>query len=750
MDDIWESIHLDERGSFSFKDMAPEKIEAIRRVAEDARRAGVSVKDWMLKLKHPLAQAEKMQRVVDELGKIIPMEEPYTTTQGLREGEPVNKGRIEWTDNAGNKLSVSKVYGGEQKDLSKIKKMKISFTKEWAPMVFFIKKSGSKVLKSLGDWAIQAEFTGKLQKQASWSEIKAQFKEFTARTGEKLKELGKFLINRQKNGAVRLERMGIDPKTVKDFSGDPIVSWIDSLMKDAFSEVNNTRTKAGLSPIPPLDDYFTFMYSEVIADLFGNKPNRFMEANSIVVRRYNRYKEKLFGSLKPRSRFGLEARLELDPRTVLKRYMEQQIDYKNFTPIVNKINQLSKPLKTGEFRTTPKGDRIEKLFDLSKENPALYEYMRRWGNWLAGQDLGTKGRISSIFGAGEGTKLARGLNVLRRNMTMTMLGANVRTGAIQLTALRNTAGEFGVVRTVGGIAEMLIPGHRKMAYAKSKKLNLRKAELELDEIVRGIGGTASNLSRLSTAHINYIDSWTAASSWLTAYRTGKTSKKLGGKGLSEAEAINLAEVSVDMTQGSSIRSMLAPIQRTAMGKAITLFQTFTISDWNFLYSEIFGVGTKGVSKKQVVRRVYSYILATTAFNILIEDGLHLNSPFPTPIRAAMNSIDEGDESYKVALNVLTELTEGVPGIGSAAKYGSSLLGPIAGLVADATTATFSDPFNDNKMDGVSTFWEETGKAAPIPGLGQFSKSKSAYERGESPLGTALGSRTKKTSLGGLR
>ena len=63
MDDIWESIHLDERGSFSFKDMAPEKIEAIRRLTEDARRAGVSVKDWMLKLKYPLAQAENNRGV---------------------------------------------------------------------------------------------------------------------------------------------------------------------------------------------------------------------------------------------------------------------------------------------------------------------------------------------------------------------------------------------------------------------------------------------------------------------------------------------------------------------------------------------------------------------------------------------------------------------------------------------------------------------------------------------------------------
>jgi len=289
-----------------------------------------------------------------------------------------------------------------------------------------------------------------------------------------------------------------------------------------------------------------------------------------------------------------------------------------------------------------------------------------------------------------------------------------------------------------------------MAARKSKLLELRKAELELADIVNNFSGVTSSAGRLSTAHIQFTDSLTATASWLAAYRNAKARK------LPEPKAVEFAEDVTSMTQGSSLKSQLAPIQRTAVGKALTLFQTFTISDWNLMYSEIFGVGTKGIPTKTVIGRVYRTIVATTLFNTLFEDVIGINSPFPTPIRTVVEGMEEGKEPFNIALDMMLELMEPLPLIGGAAKFGNTPLGPIASSARDLFVS-LSDPFNEDKLDDTGPLWEAGGRFLPVPGLGQFAKSKRAFERGESPYGIVQGSYTKGgggmeglSGLGGLQ
>lgn len=429
--------------------------------------------------------------------------------------------------------------------------------------------------------------------------------------------------------------------------------------------------------------------------------------------------------------------LNRDPFDVLHRYLDQQIEHKNLTPIIAKIAEITKPLKDGKETYTNKAGEVKernKFYFMSKENPGAHEFLVRWSNWLGGADI-----TNPLYGL-EGGKLARALNVMRRNITINRLGANIRTGAIQITALKNTWAMVGLPKTVEGIAGVLSPRLKALAKNNSQVLDLRKSEIAIDELYSGKGKTAA-VGKMSTAHIQYMDSITASMSWIAAYKAGKV------RGLKSERLFEYADDITTMTQGSSLRGHVAPIQRTAVGKALTLFQTFTISDWNLMYREVFGIGNEGVSKGMVVRRVMDTIIATTLFNMLFEDVLGTNSPLPTPIRAAVDAAEEGANTPEIIGRVLKELIEPIPVIGGAARYGSDPLGPVAEAVY-AWSKSLSDPFNTNKMDDAGPFWETTTTMAlPTPGTGQFQKSRRAIERGASPTEIILGPRKGKKKSG---
>jgi hypothetical protein len=216
---------------------------------------------------------------------------------------------------------------------------------------------------------------------------------------------------------------------------------------------------------------------------------------------------------------------------------------------------------------------------------------------------------------------------------------------------------------------------------------------------------------------------TAIATWNGAFKLGKE------RGLSTRRAINFADDVVTRTQASALPGDLAPIQRSALGKTFTLFQTCVINDWGFLTRDVLGIRNAKMSSDLVMKKVMTYIAATTLFNTLFETA-GVQSPFPTPIRDTMKSIEEGDPGHITAVEVAFGLLDPIPVIGSA-RYGKGPGGPTVEAMSEFVKSARGAPMAKPLPEAAGVF---TG----IPGVAQAGKMTRAQKRGEGIYGQLIG------------
>jgi hypothetical protein len=103
-------------------------------------------------------------------------------------------------------------------------------------------------------------------------------------------------------------------------------------------------------------------------------------------------------------------------------------------------------------------------------------------------------------------------------------------------------------------------------------------------------------------------------------------------------------------------------------------------------------------------------------NVIYEDILGMQSPFPTIFRRMAASLKAGDSAPVAALKGAREVTELMPGVSSMTKYGSHPLGAVAELLG--TTAGKIGGRKGPQPSG----YELAGKWIGFPGGGQLAKS----------------------------
>lgn len=242
---------------------------------------------------------------------------------------------------------------------------------------------------------------------------------------------------------------------------------------------------------------------------------------------------------------------------------------------------------------------------------------------------------------------------------------------------------------------------------------------------------------------------TAIATWNGAFKLATDN------GMKFERAVNFADDVVTRTQASALPGDLAPIQWSAFGKSVTLFQTFVINNWGFLTKDVLGLGNVSISNDVALRKVIRLVSAMTAANILLEGwgewgGLGLQSPFPTPIKDIQRSIENNDPAVTTALKVAFGLIDPVPVIGSA-RYGKGPGGPVLELGYETVRSLQGAPM-------AKPLPEIAGKILGVPGTTQIGKSLRAKERGESTYGIVVGryrpedyaKRKRKNPLGGLK
>jgi len=414
-------------------------------------------------------------------------------------------------------------------------------------------------------------------------------------------------------------------------------------------------------------------------------------------------------------RVGGKYKLKLDPFEVLEIYEGQAIRHIQLSPLIAKLRELQTVIKDPETGGS---------FRIGQDNPVLAATLHSWTNHIAGLKP-TGFTLPPVF-----EKLMLRIN---SNLTAAILGANLRSAMIQVSALRNTVSEVGFGYTLRGISSLIDPRARNMAMRKSKVLSSRRYDITVEDALRGIrSGRIGELQRFGTRVVmkplQILDIETAKACWHGAYKYGLDELGYGPK-----RAAVYADDIVTKTQASALPGDIAPVQRAVAGRFLTLFQTFTINDWNFLIRDVLGMRNATVDTPMAFAKAMRYVAATTLFNILFEDVLHIQSPFPTPIRAFRESLERGDDTPSLAWNVGKEFIEPIPIVG-AARYGKGPGGPGVELLNETVKYITRKPM-------AQPAWKLGGEWLGLPGTAQVAKTVRARRRGETPYGQVVGTYT---------
>ena len=758
---------LNERGSVSFEKLPPEKLEALRRLQEDARRACKTVYDLVREMGESEAVAKAISELARQLSKRIDMSKPSVGLEDFETGDVISTGK----DRKRGEYLVKqpKVYKSELDAIRAAKDPKRSFvgqaTKEYVTTPQMIKELDSPYYKQLQRtyWETETRIADMIKDHADG--LSKQVKRLNRKSRERI---GTNLYWRQKDIRARMEKDGFKESDIPKLTEreQQFVDYIDPLLEDMGFRINQARVSSGLNPIKLIqDDYFTVAYVESFAERIGLSANIIRDNPKVINSRFARFLETPFKYKKRRSKEGLKKQLKFDPVETFDTYMRSAIRHEQMTPLASKIHATLKPLKTGEFYKTKSGKTKERLFMMDKEKPNLARWSRRWANTIAGRDLQAMG---TLVDSPANNFIDMAARKLSRNLVVALMSGSIRSAEIQVGALRNTSGRIGLDYTAYGVAEaarLAAKGEFTKVKNRSRVLKTRLADISMTEFFSGVRrGKRALAAKIGLTPLKYMDYSTAVATWLGAEKfalnkiqkaqtTGKfgTLKEHGieySKKLSREEmARRFADDIVVETQGSSLVGDIAPIQRSAVGKLVHLFQTFTISDWNMLYKDVFGVNRK-LSKKLKAKRMINYLIATTLLNMFFEDVLDINSPMPTPIRAAMKSAEEGKSGAEIALDVAKEMGEPLPLVGGALRYGFSPAGAVVQTFGELFEA-LSDRSKRSSVlprtldSGIARktalAGESLAKLYGIPYTGQIAKSARAAKRGESPYAIIQGS-----------
>jgi hypothetical protein len=739
------TLITDESGQVSFlgnEGLSSSQKQAAQRLQADAQRLGVEVTELMKSL--GFGDAENYLYSSYLAGLSNPVPPPVVQPRGMTlDPQAVARGDKVVVQNKNGSLNKAPIYNTERSVLQQAKDIKQSFFPFLESPLRLFEEAG---LKELIYYPYRsAERAYRTARQALTQELYALSKNLTREQREAITAHAYSLdpagqkINQFNNKA---------PRALTD-NEKVVYDTLRNAYDELFKRINEVRKAIGQEPLDKIPNYFTFVRAFSMAEELGLAPNPLLSPKNVVAATYAKYSSVPFAHAKKRT--GAAYKADLDAFSIFSQYGQRALKYINLTPFTAKVKEL-----ISSDLPDPKTGKLN--WKLEDNLPQTYKFLSEWNNFVSHGYQSSLGRV-----------VDRGINMLNKNLAFSLLSANLRSGLIQPTAIRNTYTEIGAKYTAEGIKmsiEDIYQGgkNREFAMKNSQVLDtrqmadvydsvydsikkLRGSEIAQDIKAQPVAGTIRSLGAardmLGSAGFKLLkigDFETALATWNGSYKFA--TEKLGYSG---KQAFNYADDVVTRTQASSLPGDLAPIQRSMLGRALTMFQTFVINDWNFLTRDVLGLKSGQGLTKDVAIKGARMIAATTILNMFLEDALGLNSPFPRPIKELVGQIREGENFENIASKVGLELVEPVP-ILSGTRYGRAPGGPILEMIGDAAEKLRGGAYA-NKKKGMITEIREEGltsgnladvfshpvtKLGGVPGAAQFTKTFRAMERGESP------------------
>ncbi len=346
---------------------------------------------------------------------------------------------------------------------------------------------------------------------------------------------------------------------------------IKQLMDVTYERINASREFSGLEPLPRTENYFTFIRKFTLMEEAGFAPGvisaqEFTALGGEDVHMHhvaNRFEKERTWSTRD---------LETDAFYVVEKYMKNALRSIHMTPVLTRLQKWNNDI-TFQYN-----------------NYHAHKFLQDFLDYSMGKKL-------SDF------KLNPVLNYLNNSIPAFVLSFNVQSMFVQPSALVNAYAYTGGKYMYEGVKAFTKKSKRDFARKASKVLASRVFDVSLTRQGR-VGKTKEKLTDIGTSGLRYLDQQTATIAWLGAYEKAIAGHDLPRK-MTSKEAIKYADNMVVKTQGSASKTDLAPIQRTPGGKFLTLFNTFSINQFNSFIDDMAGlrkgnIKTKTLTKEQQI------------------------------------------------------------------------------------------------------------------------------------------------------
>ena len=560
--------------------------------------------------------------------------------------------------------------------------------------------------------ATAARFEAHKETVAVFKQIDGQFKRLP---GKASRRIGIYAIAQQPRGLQLLREAGIDQVPTLTPQETAVYRWARDLLSQTYDRLQAARKTAGQKPFPAVQDYFTFMRNFSFWDRWGLNP---ATADLNVLPEYEvhlrttpfRFAKRRTGGTYP---------VEIDAKFILKNYMKSALTHINVGPAVAKMREL-----VGRYEVD--GNQ----FIMRDENPTAYQQITQWIDYVSGTKPTTN--LPEI--------VQKSIKALSRNIVASTLAFSVRSTLIQPTSLLQTWVRLGTRPMLQAVPAIFHPSEWKRALTESHHLSPRIMDIALDRAVEELWGPVSRAKAKAVGAGFYLlralDYTAANYTWLAAEQAGKKA------GLTGAELINFADDITVATQGSGAKEDISRIQRTVLGHAAMLFQTFNINQWGFFLRDTLGLkGAEAMTKRETMRRLLYFLVGATVINTVYEDILGMPSPLPTPVNTYLRAKDEGKTTPQALKQSMDSLAGMIPGMGGM-RFGSTPLGAAAEWGLDVFKK--GAEWGGLKGQYVKPAPEIAMRGMGIPGTSQIYKTVRGLDKGLSVPEALLG--TTKSSM----
>jgi hypothetical protein len=524
----------------------------------------------------------------------------------------------------------------------------------------------------------------------------------------------------------------------------------DSVYAALETRINEVREATGREPLPHVDDYQTFARTISLLNRIGIKVDLARDTPAAINSKYIHHKATNFPYVIRKHAFYTA---EMNALKILDTYAQAALKDIHMSPFIAKTNEL---IDTN----LPDPVTSKETWSLKDQKPGLYTELRRWTDYLAtgtNMDIPATQRIV--------------LQTLNSNIAYATLSGLFRSAGIQLSTLVNTSQALGTSATVqavfANLADHFTGGKRRQfALESSEILSSRKFIDAYNQAAAAIigrrprdffhairvgdfGSVQQALGQPGFKLLELFDMEAAVMSWNAAYKIARNSKM----GYSHKDAVHYADDLVVRTQGSTMPGDLSGAQRNALGKLITQFQTFIISDFNFLRNEVLSKGKSGGgggsnippggvpsgtgswetggprTQTQFIKNVLGLLIKTQLVNELYK-LLHIQPPLPDPVEDVRKGMKEDHSLPHLAFDLAVGQVERIPGVGSM-RYGRGIAGPASEIARDLARSYRGDPMASNPL-------EPTATLLGIPYTRQTSKTLRGLKRGENTYDSLMG------------